>query len=186
MNGKKKIRPEELGGDANAFATDAEGNVLLKEDGTPQKKRGRKPGQKTGEGASAKESGSSRTRKASSKGVEMLAAQFQIFNTGLAFLTNFEDFKLDDAEAMQMAEATANVIEQFDYTPDPKITAMIGLVTTTGMIYGPRVYMYRKMLAQKNKEKRASKTTRQDEASAISLVPQMPSNFDGDFGNLAG
>ncbi len=148
------VNPTSLTPDDN-YERDENGNIVYKADGTPRKKRGRKPGQTA--------SVVSTTNKVPKRGdktgmaVEMLAAQFQILNTGIAFLTKFDDFKLEDSEAMQMANATANVMEQFDYTPDPKVAAVLGLVTTTSMIYGPRLYLYRshtKKIAEQKKEKK--------------------------------
>lgn len=109
----------------------------------------------------------------------MLAAQFQILNTGIAFLTKFEDFALDDSEAVQMAEATANVMAQFDYVPDPKVAAVLGLVTTTGMIYGPRVYLYQKWRAEKLAAKREAQIARANEQAASPDGPfyQPPMNL---------
>lgn len=154
-SGQKKnnriVSPKEIAGDTDKYQTDKNGNIVLKADGTPALKRGRKAGSTNSETKTETKKQTS-AKKDKSTGTEMLAAQFQILNTGIAFITRFDDFKLEDAEAMQMAEATANVLEQFDYTPDPKIAAVLGLVTTTSMIYGPRVYLYRKDL-----EKRAAK-----------------------------
>lgn len=102
---------------------------------------------------------------------EMLAAQFQILNTGIAFLTQFDDFKLSDGEAMQMASATANVMEQFDYVPDPKVAAVLGLVTTTSMIYGPRVWLYRSHKEKQRKEKLEKNRIVADEKAATGEIP---------------
>lgn len=99
----------------------------------------------------------------------MLAAQFQILNTGIAFLTKFDDFKLDDNEARQMADATANVLAQFDYVPDPKIAAVLGLVTTTSMIYGPRAYLYRRHLDKVKSDRRKAVITKADEQITADL-----------------
>jgi hypothetical protein len=50
-------------------------------------------------------------------------------------------------------------MEQFDMTPDPRFAAIAGLVTTAGMIYGPRVYLYREQQAIKRKQKAVEKST---------------------------
>lgn len=54
-----------------------------------------------------------------------------------------------------LANATANVLEQFDLKPDPKIQAVIGLVMAAGTVYGPRVYMIQARKAQEKREKAA-------------------------------
>lgn len=110
--------------------------------------------------------------------VEMLAAQFAILNTGLAYLTRFEDWKLEDEEAMQMANAAANVMAQFDYMPDPKVTAVLGLVTTTSMIYGPRMYLYRKALAERREANQTARNMAADERAANGAgYPGGPMNY---------
>jgi hypothetical protein len=151
------------------YERDAAGNVVYQADGvTPRKKRGRKPGQSYGGGsATAPKSAPAKTDKArAAVATEMLAAQFQILNVGIAYLTKFEDFKLDDAEAMQMAESTANVMAQFDYVPDPKVAAILGLVTTTSMIYGPRCYLLGKHRQALKAEKQRGKIESADESVA--------------------
>ena len=156
------VNPSELAGDTSAYQTDANGNVIYKADGTPAKKRGRKPGQtNSAEPIKAKPKNKADNRLATS--VEMLAAQFQILNTGIAYLTSFEDFKLTDNESLQMANATANVMDQFDYVPDPKIAAVMGLVTTASMIYGPRIYLYNSDRKKKQKAKVTAKVKAADE-----------------------
>jgi uncharacterized PurR-regulated membrane protein YhhQ (DUF165 family) len=56
---------------------------------------------------------------------------------------------LQEAEAL--ANATANVLIEFDIQPNPKVQAIVGLVMTAGSIYGPRVYLIReRKKAQQN------------------------------------
>lgn len=174
----KTVNPTDLEPD-DIYERDEQGNIVYRADGvTPRRKRGRKKGAQS----TASVSSASKPKRAKSGdntvAVEMLAAQFQILNTGLAFLTKFDDFKLDDSEAMQMAEASALVMEQFDYTPDPKVAAVLGLVTTTSMIYGPRVYLYRKHIEKKRKEKREQQEQMQDERAVI-RGPMNMSQFTG-------
>lgn len=143
------VNPSEIAGETARYQTDNQGRVIYNKDGSPAKKRGRKPGQSPKVETAAPKA----ERKIAANGTEMLAAQFQLLNMGIAYLTNFDEFKLSDTEAMQMSKATANVMEQFDYVPDPKITAVLGLVTCTSMIYGPRIYLYRKELDRRASEK---------------------------------
>lgn len=176
-SGTGAIDPAILAGDAADIARDGDGQPILKRDGTPARKRGRKPG--SGSGTSGGGSGTSNragggtSREKSAKdnsalntSVQMLAAQFQILNMGVAFMTKFDDFALEDAEAMQMAKSTAAVMEQFDYTPDPKIAAVLGLVTTTSMIYGPRIYLYRQHLEKRNQQRQQKRAQKADEKAA--------------------
>jgi hypothetical protein len=160
------VKPTALAPDD--FERDAAGNVVMQADGvTPRRKRGRKKGQSTGAATAAPKSTPAKSDSArAAVATEMLAAQFQILNTGIAYLTKFEDFKLDDSEAMDMAKATANVMAQFDYVPDPKVAAVLGLVTTTSMIYGPRLYLYRRHIAAKTLERREAVIAAADERAA--------------------
>jgi hypothetical protein len=171
------------------YERDEAGNIVYSADGvTPRKKRGRKPGQQYG--ASSNSSPKPKVTKTGDRAgmaVEMLAAQFQILNTGLAFVTKFDDWNLSDPEAMDMATATANVMSQFDYMPDPKVTAVLGLVTTTSMIYGSRVYLYRKHLAEMRAERIRQRNAAADHAAANggafpgTVVLDMGNMGDGQF-----
>lgn len=161
------------------YERDENGEIVLTAAGKPRKKRGRRPGSTVSGGTTKRAS-----NKGATVGVEMLAAQFQILNTGIAFLTKFDDFRLSDEEALQMSQATANVMEQFDYVPDPKVAAVLGLVTTTGMVYGPRIYLYRSHLKQVREEKKAQREVVADELASkrneMSVVyPNSGSQFSG-------
>lgn len=162
------------------FERDDTGAIVYKSDGvTPRRKRGRKAGASITAKATAPKSSPAKTDAARAVvATEMLAAQFQILNLGIATLTKFEDFKLDDSEAMEMAKATANVMAQFDYVPDPKVAAVLGLVTTTSMIYGPRVYLFNKDRAQKKAARReAGIVAADDRAATSSAFPDGPLNM---------
>jgi hypothetical protein len=54
----------------------------------------------------------------------------------------------DDAEAL--AKATAQVLIEFDITPNPKVQACVALAMTAGSIYGSKVYLIR----ERRKEER--------------------------------
>lgn len=62
---------------------------------------------------------------------------------------------IDEAEGRMLAEASANVMEQFDLKPDPKTQAIIGLVMAAGTVYGPRAVIIQMRKAQERAEKRA-------------------------------
>lgn len=101
-------------------------------DGSYRKKRGRKPNSAASGG----------NRKANNQvGIEGLTRVLTIIHVGIASVTKTPEIALDDKEAESLAAATANVLTEFDIRPDPKIEAVIGLVTVAGMIYGPRIYL---------------------------------------------
>lgn len=109
-------------------------------DGSYRRKRGRKPG-----------SGNRSSRQAdNSTSVEALSRILAIVHLGIASATKTPELSLDESEAESLAKATANVLEQFDIRPDPKIEAVVGLVTTASVIYGSKYYMIR----QRKKEEK--------------------------------
>lgn len=108
------------------------GRDKLNADGSYRRKRGRR--------ANSATSGSG--RKANNQAsIEGLTRMLAIVHIGLASATKTPELRLEDAEAEALAKSTAVVLEEFDIRPDPKIEAIVGLVTTAGMIYGPRVYL---------------------------------------------
>lgn len=167
------INPAGLAG-VDDIERDESGAPVLKNDGTPRKKRGRRPGSTVNSSANgptvARAPKAAKMPNTNVAAVEMLAGQFQLLNMTLAFLTKFPEWNLTDDEALRLASATALAMEQFDYTPDPKIAAMIGLVSTVGTIYGPRVYLYRKAAAEKRATKRP--------APAAAPSPQQDGGFE--------
>ena len=102
-------------------------------DGSFRRKRGRKAGNSTAP--------RSRSKASNQASIEGLTRMLAIVHIGLASATKTPELKLEDEEAEALAKSTAVVLEEFDIRPDPKIEAIIGLVTTAGMIYGPRVYL---------------------------------------------
>jgi hypothetical protein len=60
---------------------------------------------------------------------------------GLASVSKCPELKLEESESQALAQATTNVMREFDMAPDPKVVAVVGLITTASTIYGPRVYM---------------------------------------------
>jgi hypothetical protein len=64
-----------------------------------------------------------------------------IVHIGLAAATKTPELALEEQESEILAKSIANVLDEFDIRPDPKVEAIVGLVTTAGMIYGPRVYL---------------------------------------------
>lgn len=115
-------------------------------DGSFRKKRGRKSGNAT---ASTR----SRSKASNQASVEGLTRMLAIIHMGIASATKTPELKLEDEEAEALAKSTAVVLEEFDIRPDPKIEAIIGLVTTAGMIYGPRVYLIAERKKQEKRDK---------------------------------
>lgn len=176
-NGRDKIatvNPAELGGGENIggdrYERDDAGNIILKADGTPRKKRGRKAGQ-TISGISAP---IKTTRNKTADSINNLADTLKVMHSGIALFSGFSDFALDDDEAKQLAKSGANFIEQFEVEINPKVTAAGALVTTAAMIYGPRFYLYKEF----RKAKKQSAKILPDE-----IVQEMPEGESGHIMN---
>lgn len=114
-------------------------------DGSFRKKRGRK--------ATNSAAPRSRSKASNQASVEGLTRMLAIIHMGIASATRTPELKLEDEEAEALAKSTAVVLEEFDIRPDPKIEAVIGLVTTAGMIYGPRMYL----IAERKKREKLNK-----------------------------
>lgn len=69
--------------------------------------------------------------------------------------TGVQEIAIDQSEGDLLAKATADVLDQFDITPDPKTQAIIGLIMACGTVYGPRAYLY---AARKGQEKQEQKS----------------------------
>lgn len=106
-------------------------------DGSYTKKRGRRSS-----GGNSSNSGSKRKTDHSAS-IDSLTRVLSILHIGIAGATKSPEMILEDTEAESLAKATANVLEQFDIKPDPKIEAIVGLVMVSATIYGPRVYNIR-------------------------------------------
>jgi len=82
-----------------------------------------------------------------------------VLHLGIANMTKFPDFALDDKESATLAQATANLMAEFDMSVDPKIAAVMGLVSTAGTIYIPRYYLYQQHVAATKRKKAAEKSS---------------------------
>jgi len=143
--------------DTADYQRDEQGNIKYSErTGKPLKKRGRRSG--AGGGNS---SGSGKKNAGNAQAIETLSQTLLIVHMGIAAFTKFDGFALEKSEADGLGSSLANVMEQFDITPDPRFTAVAGLVTTASMIYGPRVYLYREHV--KAEKKKAREKLRQEQ-----------------------
>lgn len=98
-------------------------------DGTYRKKRGRKPGNSSGSG--------NRKKADYSASVDSLAGVLMVLHAGISAATKTPELSIEQDDAQTLAKAAANVLIEFDITPDPKIAAIVGLVIAAGSVYGP-------------------------------------------------
>ena len=168
------IDPATLDGNGDGFERDGDGNLVIGANGQPRKRRGRKPGSGSGSGSSGVAKPGTRNNQTVAAGIETLSQSLMFVHMGLAAFTDFKNWELKKEESDSLAKSVANVMEQFDMAPDPRFAAVAGLITTAGMIYGPRVYLYREHNAKKRAEKRANKPDTPANQSQFS-----PGDFDG-------
>lgn len=114
-------------------------------DGSYRRKRGRRPGNSA--------PNQRRTKADSQASVESLTRILTVLHIGIASATRTPEMALQDDEAKSLAGATAEVLQQFDIRPDPRIEAVVGLCIVAGGIYAPRIYMIR----ERHKEEAAAK-----------------------------
>lgn len=90
---------------------------------------------------------------------------------------------ISEDEGKLLAEASVNVMREFDITPDPKAEAIIGLIVAAGTVYGPRYYLVKTRHAEERKTKGQAETfrpTAEDRAEAFdttAFVPTVPPGF---------
>jgi hypothetical protein len=80
-----------------------------------------------------------------------------IVHLGFAGVFKAPELALDQDEADSFAGATANVLEQFDITPSPKVEAILAWGAVAATVYGPRIYL----INQRKKEERKVKLNEQ-------------------------
>lgn len=154
------------GGD---FVFDAERHISkdkLNADGTYRRKRKRR-------GSGGVRPSNQRTSKADlSASIEGLTKVLLVMHIGMAEMTKTPELVLTETEANTLATSTANVMDQFDITPDPKIQAVVGLLMTAGMIYGPRLYNIRERVKNEGKKLATVHTLRSVDNNSQMVDPQ--------------
>lgn len=114
-------------------------------DGSFRRKRGRKAGNSSAP--------RSRTQADYSASIDSLARMLGFVHLGIAAAAKTPELVLNDEESKALAGATAKVLEEFDIRPDPKVEAIVGLVTTAGAIYGPKYYFIRERKKNERRER---------------------------------
>lgn len=137
----------------------------LNADGSFRKKRGRRAGSGGTAGTSA--SGGGRTKASISASVDALTRVLAIVHMGLAAATKSPEMMLTEDEAKSLSQATVNVLQHFDISPDPKIEAIVGLVVTAGTIYGPKLYT----INERKKEEREERKETQETYASGAVIP---------------
>lgn len=119
-------------------------------DGSWRKKRGR--------GASSASSGN--RRKANNQaGIDALTRALVIVHLGISKATAIPEIELDSDDADTLAQATANVLQEFDIKPDPKVEAIFGLIVAAGSVYAPKVIIYNRRKQTEKEENKSNNST---------------------------
>jgi hypothetical protein len=145
IEGKSEpIQPRDVDGSGNSGTGSGDdfdpaihvGRDKRNADGSYTRKRGRKAGNSSGsrKASAAADLGTS---------IEALSKTLVIIHTGIAGVTGVQELVIDKSEGDMLAHASANVLAQFDITPDPKTQAIIGMIMACGAVYGPRAFAYR-------------------------------------------
>lgn len=152
IDGGKFAAPDELiSGDE--YERDDNGTVRTNRDGSPRKKRGRKAGGNSRGSGGASGGSAKKSSARNNQAIDGLSSTLLLVHSTLATFTKVEEFEIDQQESDMLAGSIANVMEQFDIQPDPKIAAIVGLVGTAGLIYGPRIALYKMRNMKPVKEK---------------------------------
>lgn len=103
-------------------------------DGSYRRKRGRRSGSGTGGTTHRK------TKAARTDSVEAISRILCILHSGVAAATKTPELEIDEQEGRMIADPLTTLLDEFDIKPDPKIEAIVGLVTAVCAVYGPRAY----------------------------------------------
>lgn len=100
-----------------------------------------------------------------SASVDALTQMLVVVHAGLASLTKIDELAIEESEGKSLATAIANALHEFGVPIDPKTQALVNLVVSGGMIYGPRMYLYNERMKQQKKE-------RQHGPTVVQMVPE--------------
>lgn len=92
-----------------------------------------------------------------------------IAHVTLAGVTNVPELELNEDESRTLAKGIVPVLDQFDFVPDPKIAAVIGLIAASAKVYGPRAYLIRARLKMEAERAQAER-----DAAMRNVTPGFP------------
>ena len=134
-------------GESDGIANEFVERVEIIEQPT-KSKRGRKSGSGNN-GGNPTSTGTATSRAKSKKTLVIDRAKFAKQVVGAhafaAHLFTSQLLLIDDREGELLANSLVDVMEQYDLSINPKISAWVGLLAASAMVYGPRVIMLNKM-----------------------------------------
>ena len=72
-----------------------------------------------------------------------LAPTLQVMHAMVADLTGLSFLSLEKTEAEQLSDAAQDIFSQYDMAVPPEVAAWLKLIGVCGIIYGPRVMLYK-------------------------------------------
>src|SRR5574337_515739 len=146
------------GGD-DGYARDNDGNVKRNKDGSPQRKRGRKAGQRAGTATAKSKKGQDDI-----KGLEKI-----LFSLHLRAATALEpEMAIDEQEAGMLAGAVKSVQDFYDVSASAEVILWVNVAGILGAVYGPRALAI--MSRRKNNKKEKTKSEKSDESGPVILA----------------
>ena len=70
----------------------------------------------------------------------------------LAAKTEIPELAMDADEAQELAGSTIDLMDAFDFEPDPRVSAAVAFMIRVGSIYGGKVMQYKMRLAEEQGE----------------------------------
>ena len=85
------------------------------------------------------------------KGVDTkaLAKQLEFFHAIAARVTKFDDLQIDSEEAEMLADSIATLMREYDVTMSGKTAALLGMLGSAAIVYGPRYMMIREQIQKR-------------------------------------
>lgn len=158
-----------LAGNADESGDRSEYTGGFNKDGSPTRKRGRKPG-----GGSAPKSGTARKSNADNSSVKGLEKLIYSLHMMAAAATKTPELALDNQEASMMASAISAVQNHYDFDVSEEVTIWVNLITASAAIYGPRAIVIYNRKKKEQLQKRPSATVTNLHKENVNVPPGIP------------
>lgn len=146
------------------FERDDAGNLVRNADGSPRKRRGRKPGAGNG---SARKVGQKAKSDISITGVEKILLSL---HSMAAVGFRAPELMLDETEARAMGEGIMAVQSHYNFDASAEVIAWVNLAMILMGIYGPRIMLIRDRKREESPKKKES---------AAQVIPGVPPELMG-------
>lgn len=93
---------------------------------------------------------------------------------GLATATKTPELMITDGEAKLLAKPLADILEELNLKPDPRLEKAFALIVAAASVYGPRVVMIQSRLKGERARSSGSGSTVTRPAATAPAAPQAP------------